>query len=509
MKAAGVYSPRGCYNPSPMDYAALMVRAEEFYEEMALEYFNHFAGLSEDFRLVEIVGRYPELFSRETYNAAMATVPPGVGDRELRLLRNFLTGNLFTAELKGLVEKKEKKEAALTVRQGGREIPYRALPPTVANEPDARVRRELDAAGVAALDLEVNPLYRRIFEETIRLTQELGYSSYTEMVRTLTGIPLEQLHQHLLAFLDESEDLYFDALEEYAGSLLGLGLDELEQCDAGYLFRADRFDGLFPAEKMVGALRETLLGLGIDLDAQENVTLDLESRPRKTPRAFCIGVRVPEDVRLVISPQGGVQDYQALFHEAGHLEFSAHMSARLPFLFRQEGDTTVHESYAFLMQYLTTDQVWLSEMLGAEDTEEFLRFSRFHKLYMLRRYAAKLDYEFTFWPRPKLDAAGELYTDRLTRAVGFKYRPERALADFDENYYVAKYLQAWMAEAAVRCHLKLDYGEDWFLNPDAGDWLRELWRDGMKHDIRELMAMNNWPDLNYRPMLDDIADWLA
>ncbi len=492
-----------------MDYDDLMARAEDFYEEMALEYFNHFAGLSDDFRLVEIVERYPELFARETYNAAMGAPPEGVGDRELKLLRHFLTGNLFTAELKALVEKKETKEAALTVKHGGRDIPYRALPPTVANEPDAQVRRELDAAGVAALDLELNPLYRRIFEETIRLTGELGYASYTEMVRTLTGIPLGQLRQHLLAFLDESEDLYFDHLEEYAGAQLGLKLDELEQCDIGHLFRAGRFDALFPAERMVPALRETLAGLGIDLDAQENVTLDLEPRPKKTPRAFCIGVRVPEDVRLVISPQGGVQDYQALFHEAGHLEFSAHMSARLPFLFRHEGDTSVHENYAFLLQYLTTDEVWLSEMLGADDTSEFLRFSRFNKLYMLRRYAAKLDYEFTFWPRPKISAAGGLYADSLTGALGFKYRPERALADFDEGYYVAKYLQAWMAEAAFRRHLKQDFGEDWFLNPDAGDWLRDLWRDGMKYGIRELLSNYNLPELSFRPMLDDLSDWLA
>ena len=55
---------------------------------------------------------------------------------------------------------------------------------------------------------------------------------------------------------------------------------------------------------MLPALEATLSDLGIDLRAQENVHLDLEERPRKTPRAFCAPIEVPGRVMLVIQPIG-------------------------------------------------------------------------------------------------------------------------------------------------------------------------------------------------------------
>ena len=59
------------------------------------------------------------------------------------------------------------------------------------------------------------------------------------------------------------------------------------------VFRATEWDAAFPADRMLPALRATLADLGIDLDAQENVHLDVEQRPSKTPRAFCSPIEVP------------------------------------------------------------------------------------------------------------------------------------------------------------------------------------------------------------------------
>jgi len=487
-----------------MELQRLMRRAEDFNAEVALEYYRNLAGLSEDFRLVEIVGRYPELFARTTYDAVMALQPDGIDERELKLLRYFLTTNLFTAELKQLIEEKEKVEAALTVEHEGEQIPYRSVPLRNANQPDAVLRRELDCSAVEALETRLNPLYQRIFTRTFELTQELGYPDYTTLTQELAELRLEWLRELMLSFLRETAELYRSLLADYARKELRLSLDELEQCDIGRLFRAEAFDPLFPQERMLPALVETLAGLGIDLERQPNVALDLERRPRKTPRAFCIGVRVPQDVRLVLTPIGGQADYSTLFHEAGHLEFYAHMEPSLPFLYRHEGDTSVHECFAFLLQYLTTDPVWLADMLGAREAGEYVRFTRFNKLYLLRRYAAKLDYEYRFWRRLNLKAARQAYSETLTGALIFRCAAARALADFDEGYYVAKYLQAWLAEASLRLRLRTEFGEDWYRRRAAGDLLRQLWREGQKYSLQELLGQLNLPPLSYQPVLDDI-----
>ncbi len=495
-----------------MDVAHLMQRAEEFCAEMGEEYYQNYAGLSDEFRIVEIVGKYPELFSRETYDEVMALEPDGedgIDERELKLLRYFVTGNYFTAATKELVEEKEKKEAALTVEHKGEEIAYRSIPVVNANEEDAGARRELDARAQAALEGELNPLYESIFEKTFSLTGELGYENYTALTEQLSGLKLGWLRDTMQDFVRETNDLYRETLDEYAWTLLGLRLSELAQCDIGRLMRADAFDHMFDRERMVPALKDTLAGMGIELDKQENVTLDLESRPKKSPRAFCIGIRVPQDVRLVLTPIGGAQDYSVLFHEAGHLQFYAHMDAKLPFLYRHEGDTSVHENFAFLLQYLTTDPAWLGDVLDKLRIEDYVRFSRFSKLYMLRRYAAKLDYEYGFWPKLDFESARRAYREKLTRTLLFKYSPTRALADFDQGYYVAKYLQAWLAEATIRQHLRGEFGHKWYRNEKAGDWLRAVWAEGQKFDIHELLERFGLPKLSYKPALNDIREHLG
>src|SRR5439155_15872223 len=120
----------------------------------------------------------------------------------------------------------------------------------------------------------------------------------------------------------------------------------------------------FPAERLVPSLLETCAGLGIDVESQPGVRLDTESRPKKSPRAFCAPVRVPGEVYLVIARIGGRDDYAALFHEAGHTEHYAHMEATLPAEDRYLGDNSVTEGFAFLFEHLTDDSAWLERNMG-------------------------------------------------------------------------------------------------------------------------------------------------
>ena len=114
---------------------------------------------------------------------------------------------------------------------------------------------------------------------------------------------------------------------------------------------------------MVPALRGTLSNLGIDLDAQDNVHLDVEERPTKSPRAFCAPIEIPGKVMLVIQPQGGPDDWYALFHEAGHTEHFAFTSPNLKMEEKRLGDNAVTEGWAMLFDHLIDDRAWLSSML--------------------------------------------------------------------------------------------------------------------------------------------------
>ena len=62
----------------------------------------------------------------------------------------------------------------------------------------------------------------------------------------------------------------------------------------------------------------TLTELGFDLAAATNIKLDLDDRPQKAPRACVIASDPPSVVHLITRAQGGLHDYQAFLHEAGH-----------------------------------------------------------------------------------------------------------------------------------------------------------------------------------------------
>ena len=232
---------------------------------------------------------------------------------------------------------------------------------------------------------------------------------------------------------------------------------------------------------------DTLAGLGIDVESQAGVTLDTEARPKKSPRAFCAPVRVPDEVYLVIARIGGRDDYAALFHEAGHTEHYAHMEASLPVEDRYLGDNSITEGFAFLFEHLTDDPAWLERILGVDDPGEVVRHAEAVKLVRppllrqarLRARAARR--------RP---AAGRA-AGPLLRAARLG-RPRRLaahhLARRRGPVLLCRYLRAWALETHLRRALSERFGPAWFAEPAAGDLLSSLWRPGQRHDADELLA---------------------
>jgi len=267
---------------------------------------------------------------------------------------------------------------------------------------------------------------------------------------------------------------------------------EIPRAEAGiadlrYLLGGPQFDTLFPKDRLLPALEDTLSGLGIPLTGQPNIHLDTEERPRKSPRAFCCPVRVPSDVRLVIMPRGGREDYNSLLHEAGHALHFANTDPDAPFAFRCLGDNSVTESYAFLLNMLVRSPAWLRDVARVEPDPAYLRFGRFYQLYYLRRYAAKLAYERELHAA---DTPGLALADRYVRilsdAMGVEIPAASYLSDVDDGFYCSCYLRAWVLEVHLRGTLVSEFGERWYASKDAGDYLKGLWRFGQQFTADEI-----------------------
>jgi hypothetical protein len=464
----------------PLALSTYRDRLEEMTAEALDEYYRHAAGLKPTLEMTPIYARYADLSSLEQVRALDAAGAH-------RELRRFACEAFVGNGVKELTDQAANTESELEIEWNGGRIPYRAVRPTLMNEPDAARRRDLHARRCAATEEHLNPLLAGIAERERELIREAGASTVLALYEGF-GYDPAGLHAQTQAFLDETEPLYRRRMDALLRERLGMGLDEAAPPDLARLFRAPEFDAGFRPDQALPALRATLADLGIDLDAQGNVELDVEARPNKRPRAFCAPVRVPGRVVLVILPQGGQDDYRALFHEAGHTEHFAHTAGDLPAEQRILGDNGVTEGFAFLLEHLVSDPAWLTARLDFGPVEPYVEFVAVAKLYLIRRYAAKLAYELELHAGTPLASLPARYAELLSAATGVPYPTTDYLEDVDGGFYSTCYLRAWAFEAQLRDHLRGRFGRDWFRRAAAGGLLRELWSMGQAEPADALLA---------------------
>ena len=265
-------------------------------------------------------------------------------------------------------------------------------------------------------------------------------------------------------------------------------------------------------EKIVDAVGASVRRMGLELTADGRIALDLEERPTKSPRAFCVPIRVPAEVMLVILPRGGMDDYHAFLHELGHALHYAWVRPDAPYEHRRLGDNSVTEGFAMLFDHLLMNGRWLTDALGIKKPEPLLRHQYLFELHMLRRYAAKMDYELTLHASAELEGKPEVYAEGLSRATRVQYSPALYLDDVDPHFYCANYLRAWMLQAALAAELTERFGEAWFHDPRAGDLLKGLWAEGQKENAEGILARlsgNKPPALTPEPLLAAIERHLG
>jgi hypothetical protein len=480
-----------------VDVRSYRAEAETFLSDLDREYYLHFSGRQDGYDIEAIYQRHPELFGRDAVEELRAA-----DNREL--VRFAAEGHVGQA-VKEEAAELARLEAVLEVEVDGESHPYRQAAVLQANERDPDRRRALEAARNEVVGRHLQPLLREMLERSRELVRELGWPNARAMTEELSGIDLRALGRQTESFLAATDDSYQRTVEPRLRTELGFGFDELARADLAAFFRAPSLDEAFPADKLLPTFEETRAGLGIDSGSPGHVILDAEPRPKKSPRAFCAPVRVPDEVYLVLTRMGGREDYETLLHEAGHAEHYSNVDPSLPFEHRYLGDNSVTEGFAFLFQHLTEDPVWLERRLGVADPAPVVEQARAAKLVFLRRYCAKLAYELELQGDAPLAGMDELYARELSRAVGVDWPRVTWLSDVDAFFYAAAYLRAWALETHLRRELRERFGEGWFEDPGAGALLRTLWSQGQRRPADELLAELNGVELDFGALLAEFA----
>jgi hypothetical protein len=469
-------------------------------------------GEKETSEQAAIVARYEDLFTREQYAALHAAEQAVDGEARERLfrLREACGGGVVVRELAEEADRLENDILACRVSFGGEELPLRTAQAKLAVLDGYDERDELgNLAGDASATFNDRrlELARRAEELEADLTGELDPVRRSEETK---GIDLRKLSAALQDAARRQDESFWALRERWTDRVLGNDReDEPGSHHIAYIRRMSPLAGTYTKERAVPVCLETLDRLGFDLAADSRIHLDLDDRPQKNPRACVIASDPPKVVHLITRAQGGLHDYQALLHEAGHALHYAGCDPELPYTFRRLArDHALTEIYSFLAESITREPGWHSAYfdLSEEEAAERAEGARFLEVLLFRRYAAKLDYELAFWADfGNAREYATLYAENLRAGIRFRYRPDGYLADMDDGFYSADYLRAWIRSAQLRAHLRSEVGEDWWERAETGELLRDLFREGTRPSSEEVARRIGFDPLDTAPLLDELV----
>ena len=456
----------------------LRERGESLNQVLGRESYEAGAGLKAETDFTGIFEAYADVASDEAWEAArpVAKLAEWVADARIGRAVAPLDDRLHAWEA----------TAEITLA-GGEQMPLQRAGIAIANEPRRERRLAIDQARRRALAEPTAIRTEKLGRERDLLDGLLGLP-VVDARRQLSGIDLPALAAQAGEFLARTGDLYRGALAERLTGELGLRPGEADRTDGVFLFRGASFDEFFAADRLVATAVRQAGEMGLDARGGGRIHHDSADRERKRARAFCAPVRVPEEVYLVIRPHGGYVDYRAFWHELGHALHFANAGGDLPFEDRWLGDNSVTECYAMLFEHQLMAPAWLKRYAGMNGArlEQFQRAQAFDLLAIVRRYAAKLQYEVELFSGSSLERGASRYVELLTEATGFRYAPEDALLDLDDAFYAARYLRAWQLESQLRAALVERFDEDWFRNPKSGPFVLELLSRGQRDDAAQV-----------------------
>ena len=468
-------------------------------------------GEKETSEQAAIVERYADLFTRDQIEVLREAEEAAEGDERERLyrLRKTCEGGIVTAELAERDDELENAILAARVTFRDEEMPLRNAQAKLAVLESYAEREEL-----GEIHARASARFNEDRLELLRAGEELeaelsGEADPVARSSEEKGISLHELEGALAAASERSTGAYERLKEHWFGRLLGPERESIPTSfHTAFLRRLSPLDSTYTKEQAIPVCMATLQGLGFDLENEPNIRLDVEDRPQKSPRACVIASDPPGVVHLITRAQGGLHDYQAFLHEAGHALHYAGVDPGLSYTFRKlSRDHALTEIYSYILEAITREPAWHAEYFGLDDetARENAEATVFLEALLYRRYTAKLQFELDFWSRFADDGGTPGgYSEKLTAATGIEYRADAYLADMDSGFYSADYLRAWIRSAQLRRYLEEEFGEDWWRSSATGDRLRELFREGTRPTSEEIASRLGFEALDTAPLLSEL-----
>lgn len=369
----------------------------------------------------------------------------------------------------------------------------REIPRLVSREGRGALATEL------SLQLSANDsLPARRLDATLEAISRLKLDP-SGFVEELHGRPLGARLETAQKMLDETADAHRD--------LLGYALKKLDpmltprvgaQHDADRAALAPWLFESFRKEDLTHALSRCLGDLGLSPNADGRLTIDSEPRAGRDPSQRCIELRVPDQVRLLLTPDYGFETYAGWLSQWGIALHRAHVGRTLPFVERRLGDRAIIDGVGLLFETFLLDEGWLKRYLRltASQAKEAARAFGFRQLHQLRRAAGLATFSAHAVNRGSTAGLMDEYVPRLSAALGVEVPRGHTLFEVDAFGEHALRLDGFSLEQSMRRNLQERFNEDFWRNPATGRWLVDLANRGQREDSAALVKALDMPELS-------------
>ena len=415
-------------------------------------------------------------------------LPDSEDERKVRRLRHYLMEvrmNVMTEEVEQYLAE---MRMSATFSLGKRSVGLGQLQTVLQTAQDRDLRQQAYYVWLPELEKE-NAVIEHLVVIRDSAAVDLGYGDFASLSQERQQFDYSLLREQAEAFIQSSDSLYHALAETVVPQLTGLRFDMLRGYDIPFLTYASPFDGYFHGSGQLDRVEAALDRMGLTLGTDERLLLAFEKN-KGNLRPATYPITIPDDIRMILPADSGQWASSALLHELGHALHWLNTTER-EFEFTQLGAGGLQESYAFLIEGLLDEPEFLEEVFGIphQRVAELLRQRAFMQLEATRSYCGDFLFE------QQVYAGG---TDLRTTFEEIK----QPISDYSWNevdrellfrrldrFASAEYLTGWFLSAQLREYLRREFGERWFTEPAAGDFLKNLWKHGTRKSEFEVAAM--------------------
>ncbi len=292
-------------------------------------------------------------------------------------------------------------------------------------------------------------------------------------------ISYEKLCDLILALGDGARKRFLQAADHYAPEILNK--ETFDYFDDFYLARARIYSSLnkhFEKKNPISAVKSFLSNWGFENDLAL-IKVDSENREKKSPSAFCFGVQVPNDVRVVFKHVSPFSDFTSVFHEFGHAIHATSGNSTDPYWKRYVVPMSVAETFSVFLEMMLQYPPFLQQELGlSEDViQEIIDRRHFMNLFFLVFYSANSLMKLEFWKREyTLDQASSRFQELTKRFFweipGDYWLLHHIMPDYD--LYAPAYLLASIRVKEWINQMIDEYGDEFWKEKQAGTVFRDL-----------------------------------